>query len=105
MSAVCPQLDFIKTLSLPDDLPWTIQKPHIDLHLSHQKKHVIILTMGLYIPMDRRQKIGCDGDYFIIFTDSLSSLQALDSNNCDHPMFQDTSLKKQMSLPKVPYPD
>ena len=26
----------------------------------------------------------CDWDHFIIFTDSLSSLQALDSNNCDH---------------------
>ena len=31
----------------------------------------------------------CDWDYFIIFTDSLSSLQALDSNNCDHPFIQD----------------
>ena len=31
----------------------------------------------------------CDVDLFIIFTDSLSSLQALDSNNCDHPFIQD----------------
>ena len=31
----------------------------------------------------------CDRDCFIIFTDSLSSLQALDSNNCDHPFIQD----------------
>ena len=31
----------------------------------------------------------CDWDRFIIFTDSLSSLQALDSNNCDHPFIQD----------------
>ena len=31
----------------------------------------------------------CDGDHFIIVTDSLSSLQALDSNNCDHPFIQD----------------
>ena len=31
----------------------------------------------------------CDWDCFIIFTDSLSSLQALDSNNCDHPFLQD----------------
>ena len=30
-----------------------------------------------------------DGDRFIIFTDSLSSLQVLDSNNCDHPFIQD----------------
>ena len=31
----------------------------------------------------------CDGDHFIIFADSLSSLQAVDSNNCDHPFIQD----------------
>ena len=31
----------------------------------------------------------CDGDRYIIFTDSLFSLQALDSNNCDHPFIQD----------------
>ena len=31
----------------------------------------------------------CDWDCFIIFTDSLSSLQALDSNKCDHPFIQD----------------
>ena len=33
----------------------------------------------------------CDGDRFIIFTDSLSGLQALDGNNCDHPFIQDIS--------------
>ena len=26
--------------SLPDDPPWTVQKPHIDLYLTHQKKHL-----------------------------------------------------------------
>ena len=31
----------------------------------------------------------CDEDRFIIFCDSLSSLQALDGNNCDHPFIQD----------------
>ena len=31
----------------------------------------------------------CDEDRFIIFCDSLSSLQALDNNNCDHPFIQD----------------
>ena len=31
----------------------------------------------------------CDWDRFIIFTDSLSSLQALDSNNCDNSFIQD----------------
>ena len=28
LSAVCPQLDLIQTVSLPDDPPWTVQKPH-----------------------------------------------------------------------------
>ena len=40
LSAVCTQLDLIQTLSLPDDPPWTIQKPHIDLDLANQKKHL-----------------------------------------------------------------
>ena len=40
LSAACPQLDLIQTVSLPDDPPWTIQKPHIDLYLAHQKKHL-----------------------------------------------------------------
>ena len=40
MSVVCPQLDLIQTVSLPDDPPWTIQKPCIDLYLTHQKKHL-----------------------------------------------------------------
>ena len=28
LSVVFPQLDLIQTMSLPDDPPWTIQKPH-----------------------------------------------------------------------------
>ena len=52
----------------------------------------------------------CDGDLFIIFTDSLSSLQALDSNNCDHPFIQDIlklfygclSVNKKVVLAWVP---
>ena len=40
LSVVCPQLDLIQTMSLPDGPPWTIQKPHIDLFLTHQKKHL-----------------------------------------------------------------
>ena len=40
LSVVCPQLDLIQTMSLPDDPHWTIQKPHIDLFLTHQKKHL-----------------------------------------------------------------
>ena len=52
----------------------------------------------------------CDGDLFIIFTDSLSSLQALDSNNCDHTFIQDIlklfndclSVNKKVVLAWVP---
>ena len=52
----------------------------------------------------------CDWDRFIIFTDSLSSLQALDSNNCDHPFIQDIlklfndclSVNKKVVLAWVP---
>ena len=40
LSVVCPQLDLIQTVPLPDDSPWTIQKPHINLNLTHQKKHL-----------------------------------------------------------------
>ena len=40
LSVVCPQLDLIQTVSLPDDPPWTIQKLHIDLNLTQQKKHL-----------------------------------------------------------------
>ena len=51
-----------------------------------------------------------DWDGFIIFTDSLSSLQALDSNNCDHPFIQDIlklfndclSMNKKIVLAWVP---
>ena len=135
LSVVCPQLDLIQTVSLPDDPPWTIQKPHIDLFLTHEKKHLgddcmfqslfaelkgyysdhrAIYTDGsktensvaaaatsntlsaqVRLPEIQALKMtfnivkNCDEDRFIIFTDSLPSLQALDSNNCDHPCIQD----------------
>ena len=38
LSAVCPQLDLIQNVPLPDDPPWTVQKAHIDFYLTHQKK-------------------------------------------------------------------
>ena len=52
----------------------------------------------------------CNEDHFIIFSYSLSSLQALDSNNCDHPFIQDIlklfndclSLNKKVVLAWVP---
>ena len=142
LSAVCPQLDLIQTVSLPDDPPWTVQKPHIDLYLTHQKKHLgddclfqslfaqlkgcypdhrAIYTDGLKLENrvavvatsnNRSAQVrlpgsaiiftaelqalkmafnivkNCDWDRFIIFTDSLSSLEALDSNSCDHPFIQ-----------------
>ena len=40
LPAVCPQLDLIQTVSLPDKPPWNLQKPQIDLCLTHQKKHL-----------------------------------------------------------------
>ena len=40
LSTVSPQLDLIQTLSLPDDPPWTVQKAHINLYLTHQKKYL-----------------------------------------------------------------
>ena len=40
LSVICPQPDLIQTVSLPDDPPWTIQKPHIELYLTRQKKHL-----------------------------------------------------------------
>ena len=67
-SVVSHQLDLIQTLSMTDDSQQTIQKPHIDLY-HHQKKHLgddslfespfpelkaVILTIRLYILMDRR---------------------------------------------------
>ena len=143
LSAVCPQLDLIQTVSLPDDPPWTIEKPHIDLYLTHQKKHLGDDCMfqslfaeiksyysdhrAIYTDGSKTEKRvaaaatsnnlsaqvrlpgnasiftaelqalkmafnivkNCDEDRFIIFCDSLSSLQALDGNNCDHPFIQD----------------
>ena len=143
LSLVCPQLDLIQTVSLPDDPPWTVQKPHIDLYLTHQKKHLgddclfqslfaqlkscypdhrAIYTDGskaenrvaaaatsnnlsVQVRLPDNASIftaelqalkmafnivkNCDWDHFIIFTDSLSSLQTLDSNYCDHPFIQD----------------
>ena len=142
-SSVCPQLDLIQTVSLPDDPPWSIQKPHMDLYLIHQKKHLgdgctfqslfaelkscysdhrAIYTDGsktenkvaatalsdgvsaqvrllgnasIFTAELQALKMAfnivknCDGDRFIIFTDSLSRFQALDSNNCEHPFIQD----------------
>ena len=151
-------------MSLADDSPWTIQKPHIDLCVTHQKKHLgdDCLFQSLFVQLkscypDHRAvytdgskaenrvaaattsnklsaqvrfscnasiftaelqalKMGlnlaknCDGDHFILFTDSLSSLQALDSNNCDHPFVQDIlklfndclSVNKKVVLTWVP---
>ena len=40
LSVICSQLDLIQIVSLPDDPPRTTQKPHIDLYLTHQKKHL-----------------------------------------------------------------
>ena len=130
-------------MSLPGDTPWTIQKPHIDLYLTHLKKHLgddcmfqslfaelkscysdhrAIYTDGsetenrvtaaaicdglsaqVRLPGNAsiftaelqalKMALGivknCDGDNFNIFSDSLSSLQTLDSINCDRPFILD----------------
>ena len=66
MSVVCPQLDLIQTVSLPDDPPWTIQKPHIDLCLTHQKKHLgdDCLFQSLFVQLK-----SCYPDHGAIYTD------------------------------------
>ena len=134
LSAVCPQLDSIQPVSLLDDPPWTIQKPHIDLYLTHHKKHLgndclfqslfaqlkscypdhrtiytdgsktenrvaaaatsnnlsaqvrllgnaSIFTAELQALKMAFNIVKNDWDRFIIVIDSLSSFQALDSNN------------------------
>ena len=66
LSAVCPQLDLIQTMSLPDAQPWTIQKPHIDLYLTHQKKHLgdDCLFQSLFAQLK-----SCYRDHRAIYTD------------------------------------
>ena len=66
LSAVCPQLDLIQTVSLPDDPPWTVQKPHIDLYLTHEKKHLgdDCLFQSLFAQLK-----GCYPDHRAIYTD------------------------------------
>ena len=53
-------------MSLPDDQPWTIQKPHIDLYLTHQKKHLgdDCLFQSLFAQLK-----GCYPDHRAIHTD------------------------------------
>ena len=149
---------------MPDDPPWTIQKPHIDLCLTHQKKHfgddclfqslcaqlkscypdhraiytdgskaenrvaaaATCYNLSAQVRLPGNANIfkaelqalkmafnlvkNCDGNRFIIFTDSLPSFQALDSNNCDHPFIQDIlklfndcfSVNKKVVLTWVP---
>ena len=66
LSAVCPQLDLIQTVSLPDDPTWTIQKPQIDLCLTHQKKHLgdDCLVQSLFAQLK-----SCYSDHRAIYTD------------------------------------
>ena len=66
LSAVCPQLDLIQTVSLPDDPPCTIQKPHIDLYLTHQKKHLgnDCMFQSLFAELK-----SCYSDHRAIYTD------------------------------------
>ena len=66
MSAVCPQLDLIQTVSLPDDPPWKVQKPHIDLYLTHQKKH---LGDDCFFQSLFAQLKSCYPDHRAVYTD------------------------------------
>ena len=54
-----------ENLSLPDDTPWTIQKPHIDLYLTHQKKPLgdDCLFQSLFAQLK-----GCYPDHRAIYT-------------------------------------
>ena len=66
LSVVCPQLDLIQTVALPDDPPWTIQKLHIDLYLTHQKKHLgnDCLFQNLFVELK-----SCYSNHRNIYTD------------------------------------
>ena len=66
LSAVCPQLDLIQTMSLPDDPSWTIQKPHIYLYLTHQRKHLADDCMFQSLFADLKS---CYSDHRAIYTD------------------------------------
>ena len=58
-------------MSLPDDPPWTIQKPLIDLYLTHQKKHLgdDCLFQSLFAQLK-----GYYPDHRAIYTDGSSPL-------------------------------
>ena len=53
-------------MSLPDDPPWKVQKPHIDLYLAHQKKHLgdDCLFQSLFTQLK-----SCYPDHRAIYTD------------------------------------
>ena len=70
MSVVCPQLDLIQTVSMPGDPPWTVQKPHIYLYLTHQKEHLgdDCLFQSLFAQLK-----SCNPDHRAIYTDRLKA--------------------------------
>ena len=105
LSAVCPHLDLIQTVSLPEDPPWAIYTDGSKAEnkvaatdtsdgLSAQVRpagNASIFTAELQaLKMAFNMIKNCDEDRFIIyiFSDFLSSLQALDSNNCDNHFIQ-----------------
>ena len=164
LAAVCPQLDSIQTVYLPDEPPWTIQKPDINYFLTRYKKDfsdqflmqslfgelkqvysnykdiytdgsktsdsvaAAATTAGLNtqvrlpgsasiftaelqaLKMAFNIVKNCDGGYFIIFTDSLSSLKAIEGNTSEHPYIKDIlkhfndclSVNKRVVLAWVP---
>ena len=90
MSVVCPQLDLIQTVSLPNDPPWSTQKPHIDLNLTHQKKHLgdDCLFQSLFAQLK-----GCYPDHRAIYTDGSKS------DNRDAAAATSNNLSAQVRLP------
>ena len=65
-------------MSLPDDPPWTIQKPQIDLYLTHQKKHLgdDCLFQSLFAELKSYYS-----DHRAIYTDGLKTENRLATSN------------------------
>ena len=86
MSIVCPQLDLIQAVLLPDDPPWTIQEPHIDLYLTHQKKHFADDCMFRSLFAEFKS---CYSDHKAIYTDgSKTGIRVSPAATSDAPSAQ-----------------
>ena len=77
-------------MSLPNDPPRSTQKPHIDLNLTHQKKHLgdDCLFQSLFAQLK-----GCYPDHRAIYTDGSKS------DNRDAAAATSNNLSAQVRLP------